>query len=64
VADEPLAHAKLRAGGQLVVLDASNWGVLTETTARLLPGQHLIENLLALSVTAAKSFVWLTVIVT
>ena len=39
--DEPLAHAKLRAGGQLVVLDASNWGVLTETTARLLPGRHL-----------------------
>ena len=39
--DEPLAQAKLRAGGQLVVLDASNWGVLTETTARLLPGRHL-----------------------
>ena len=40
-ADEPLAQAKLRAGGQLVVLDASNWGVLTGTTARLLPGRHL-----------------------
>ena len=39
--DEPLAQAKLRTGGQLVVLDTSNWGVLTETTARLLPGRHL-----------------------
>jgi hypothetical protein len=39
--DEPLAHAKLRTGGQLVVLDASNWGALTETTERLLPGRHL-----------------------
>jgi hypothetical protein len=41
VADEPLAHAKLRTGGQLVVLDASNWGALAETTERLLPGRHL-----------------------
>jgi len=40
-ADEPLAHAKLRTGGQLVVLDASSWGVLIETTARLLPGRHV-----------------------
>jgi hypothetical protein len=39
--DEPLAHAKLRTGGQLVVLDASSCGALTETTARLLPGRHL-----------------------
>jgi hypothetical protein len=39
--DEPLAHAKLRTGGQLVVLDASNWGALTETPERLLPGRHL-----------------------
>ena len=39
--DEPLAHAKLRTGGQLVVLDASSWGALTETTERLLPGRHL-----------------------
>lgn len=38
---EPLAHAKLRTGGQLVVLDASNWGALTETTERLLPGRRL-----------------------
>ena len=39
--EEPLAHAKLRTGGQLVVLDASSWGVLTETAERLLPGRHL-----------------------
>ena len=38
---EPLAHAKLRTGGQLIVLDASSWGALTETTERLLPGRHL-----------------------
>jgi hypothetical protein len=40
-ADEPLAHAKLRTGGQLVVLDTSSWGALAETTERLLPGRHL-----------------------
>ena len=40
-ADEPLAHAKLRTGGQLVALEASSWGALTETTERLLPGRHL-----------------------
>ena len=39
--DEPLAHAKLRTGGQLVVLDTSTWGALAETTERLLPGRHL-----------------------
>ncbi len=39
--DEPLAHAKLRTGAQLVVLQASSWGALTETTERLLPGRHL-----------------------
>jgi hypothetical protein len=39
--DEPLAHAKLRTGGQLVVLDASNWGALAETTHWLPPGRHL-----------------------
>lgn len=39
--DEPLAQAKLRTGGQLVVFEASSWGVLIETTARLLPGRHL-----------------------
>ena len=45
-AEEPLAHAKLRTGGQLVVLDASNWGALTETTERLLPGRQLDVHLM------------------
>ena len=40
-ADEPLAHAKLRAGAQLRILDASSCGALAETTERLLPGRHL-----------------------
>ncbi len=39
--DEPLVRAKLRTGSQLVVVDASSWGVMTETTERLLPGRHL-----------------------
>jgi hypothetical protein len=41
VADEPLAHAKLRTGRQLIVVDVSNWGALAETTERLLPGRHV-----------------------
>ena len=40
-ADEPLAHAKLRTGGKLVVFEASKWGALAETAERLLPGRHL-----------------------
>jgi hypothetical protein len=39
--DEPLCRARLRTGGQLLVLDACAWGVLAETTERLLPGRHL-----------------------
>ena len=39
--DEPLCRARLRTGGELRVVDASTWGVLTETTERLLPGRHL-----------------------
>lgn len=38
---EPLATAKLRAGAQLRVVDASSWGALAETTDRLLPGRQL-----------------------
>lgn len=38
-ADEPLAHARLRTGGQLTLLDASSVGALAETTQRLLPGR-------------------------
>lgn len=40
-ADEPLAHARLRTGGKLRVIEASSCGALTETTERLLPGRHL-----------------------
>jgi len=40
-ADEPLTRARLRTGGELTVVDASHWGVLTESTVRLLPGRHL-----------------------
>ena len=40
-ADEPLSRARLRTGGQLLVLDASTWGALAESTERLLPGRHL-----------------------
>ena len=39
--DEPLAHARLRTGAQLRVVEASSWGALIETTERLLPGRHL-----------------------
>ena len=39
--DEPLAHARLRTGAQLRVVEASAWGALIETTERLLPGRHL-----------------------
>src|SRR5262245_42531590 len=39
-ADEPLAHARLRTGGQLQVVEASSWGALTQTTERLLPGRQ------------------------
>ena len=38
---EPLAAARLRTGGHLLVVDASSCGVLAETTERLLPGRHL-----------------------
>jgi hypothetical protein len=38
---EPLAHARLRTGGDLQVIDASSWGALVQTHDRLLPGRHL-----------------------
>ena len=40
-ADEPLGHARLRAGGTLRVVEASSWGALMESTDRLLPGRQL-----------------------
>jgi hypothetical protein len=62
--DEPLAHAKLRIGGGLVVLDASSWGALAETTQRLLPGRHLDVHVVTsggrvlVRVRVARAFVW------
>ena len=38
---EPLAAARLRTGGHLLVVNASSYGVLAETPERLLPGRHL-----------------------
>lgn len=39
--DEPLAHARLRTGGRLRILEASSWGALAQTADRLLPGRQL-----------------------
>jgi hypothetical protein len=39
--DEPLGHARLRAGGRVRIVDASSWGALIETIERVLPGRHL-----------------------
>jgi len=61
---EPLAHAKLRIGGQLNVLDASTWGALAESTERLLPGRHLDVHVVTsggrvlVRVRVARSYVW------
>ena len=63
-ADEPLAHAKLRIGGQLSVLDASDWGALVEATERLLPGRHLDVHIVTaggrvlVRVRVARAYVW------
>src|SRR6266576_3681083 len=54
---EPLAHAKLRTGGQLIVLDASSWGALTETTERLLPGRHLDVHVVTSGGRVARAYV-------
>lgn len=45
--DEALSRARLRTGGQLRLLDASNWGALSEGTERLLPGRHLDLHVVA-----------------
>ena len=46
---EPLAHARLRTGGRLCVIDASGWGVLTETGERLLPGRQLDVHIVSVN---------------
>ena len=40
-AEEPLARFRLRAGGELTVLDLSNVGALVEGPSRLLPGTRV-----------------------
>ena len=61
--DEPLSRAKLRTGGQLLVVEASTWGALTETTERLLPGRHLdvhvvsVEGRVLVRARVARGFV-------
>ena len=63
-ADEPLAHAKLRTGAQLIVLEASSWGVLIETTERVLPGRHLDVHIVTsggrmlVRCRVARAYVW------
>jgi hypothetical protein len=43
---EPVVYIRLRTGAQLLVLDLSSGGCLTETTERLLPGRDLDAHLL------------------
>jgi len=62
--EEPLSRARLRTGGQLLVLDASAWGALTESTERLLPGRHLdvhvvsVQGRVLVRSQVARAFVW------
>ena len=62
--EEPLSRARLRTGGQLLVLDASAWGALTESTERLLPGRHLdvhvvsVQGRVLVRSRVARAFVW------
>ena len=62
--DEPLYHARLRTGAELRVVDASTWGILAETTERLLPGRHLDVHIIStdgrvlVRSLVARAFVW------
>jgi hypothetical protein len=44
-ADEPLSQIRLRAGGELTVIDVSDAGLLAEGATRLLPGTHVDVHL-------------------
>src|SRR4051812_46662258 len=35
------SRVRLRGGGEMLVIDASKWGVLVEGSVRLLPGTHV-----------------------
>jgi hypothetical protein len=39
--DEPLSRVRFRTGREASVVNVSNWGLLVEATARLLPGTHI-----------------------
>ena len=62
--EEPLYRARLRTGSELRVVDASAWGVLAETTERLLPGRHLDVHIIStdgrvlVRSRVARAFVW------
>src|SRR5262245_13843310 len=43
--DEPVSTVRLRAGGQLTVIDLSDTGLLAEGEMRLLPGRHVDVHL-------------------
>lgn len=43
--DEPVSQVRLRAGGQLTVINLSNTGLLVEGEMRLLPGTHVDVHL-------------------
>jgi hypothetical protein len=43
--DEPLRRVRLRAGRELLVIDVSDAGILTEGVMRLLPGTHVDVHL-------------------
>lgn len=43
--DEPVSRVRLRAGGQLTVIDLSDTGLLAEGEMRLLPGRHVDVHL-------------------
>jgi hypothetical protein len=43
--DEPLSQIRLRAGRELIVVNASDVGVLAEGEMRLLPGTHVDVHL-------------------
>lgn len=46
-ANEPLANARLRTGGQLRIVNASSSGALAETGERLLPGRQFDMHVMA-----------------
>lgn len=46
---EPIAHVRLRAGRELVMLDVGHHGALVEGAARLRPGSHVDAHIVTKS---------------